>query len=99
MRTDILLDRSERKIIVATEQDVEPILERNKLLRSQPQPPRRRGDWGRHIATIPNVILVKWLNDEHARGNVGVRLFSKEFDAIVAKKLRDPEWRYLRVDR
>jgi hypothetical protein len=81
MRTDILLDRNERKNIVATEQDVEPILERNKALRNEPQ----RSDWGRHIATIPNVILVKWLNEEHARGNVGVRLFSKEFAALVAK--------------
>jgi len=95
MRTDTLLDRNERKIIVATEQDVEPILERNKALRSQPQ----RSDWSRHIATIPNVILVKWLNEEHTRGNVELRLFSKEFDAIVAEKLRDPEWRYLRVDK
>ena len=94
MRTEILLDRTERKIIVVTEQDVEPILERNKPLRSQPQ----EGDWGRHIATIPNVILVKWLNEEHARGNVQLRMFSKEFDALVAQKLSDPDWAYLRTD-
>ena len=95
METRITLDRGERLIVAETTQDVEPILERNKLLRGEPQ----TGDWGRHIATIPNVILVKWLNEEHARGNVALRLFSKEFDAVVARKLRDPEWRYLRVDR
>jgi len=99
METRVTLDRSERLIVAETMQDVEPILERNKALRSEPQPPRRRGDWGRHVATIPNVILVKWLNEEHARGNVALRLFSKEFDAVIARKLRDPEWRYLRVDK
>ena len=95
MRTDIVLDRSEQKIVVHSIQDVEPILERNKMLRSIEQ----RSDWGRHIASIPNVILVRWLNEEYARGNMGLRIFSKEFDALVAKKLNDPNWKFLRVDR
>jgi hypothetical protein len=95
METRVTLDRNERLIVAETTQDVEPILERNKALRREPQ----GSDWGRHIATIPNVILVKWLNEEHARGNLTLRLFSKEFDAVIARKLRDPEWRYLRVDR
>jgi hypothetical protein len=98
MRTKLLLDRSEQKIIAVTEQDVEPILERNHLLRSMPQPPRRRGDWGRHIATIPNVILTRWLNEEHARGNVQLRMFTREFDELVQRKLRDPDWKFLRSD-
>jgi hypothetical protein len=97
MRTQLLLDRGERKIVAVTEQDVEPILEHNKALASEPQPPRRRGDFGRHVASVPNVILVKWLNEEHARGNTGLRLFSAEFIAFVAKKLADPDWKHLRV--
>jgi hypothetical protein len=99
MRTNLLLDRTERKIIAVTEQDVEPILERNHLLRSMPQSPRRRGDWGRHVATIPNVILVRWLNEEYARGNVQLRMFTTEFDALVARKLSDPDWKFLRTDK
>jgi hypothetical protein len=99
MRTNLRLDRTERKIIAVTEQDVEPILERNHLLRSMPQPPRRRGDWGRHVATIPNVILVRWLNEEYARGNVQLRMFTTEFDALVARKLSDPDWKFLRTDK
>ena len=67
MRTDVLLDRSDRKIIAVTTQDVGPILDRNAELRAQPQ----RGDFGRHVASIPNVILVRWLNEEYARGNTG----------------------------
>lgn len=80
---------------IYSEQDVEPILERNKELRSIEQ----KSDWGRHIASIPNVILVRWLNEEYARGNTQLRMFTPEFNAIVKKKLYDPEWKYLRVDR
>jgi hypothetical protein len=89
MRTDVLLD-SAGTVIASATQDVEPILERNRQLSAQPQ----RGDL-RHLATIPNVILLKWLNEEHARGNTGLRLFTKEFDELVAKKLADPDWAYL----
>ena len=94
MRTDLLLDHSGTVIASAT-QDVEPILKRNQRLRGAPQ----TSDWGRHVATIPNVILLKWLNEEHARGNTALRLFTKEFDELVARKLADPEWKYLRTDR
>lgn len=76
-------------------QDVEPILNWNKEARRDEQ----RSDWGRHVARIPNVIYVQWLNEEHARGNTDLRLFSPEFDAIVQKKLADPDWAYLRVDK
>jgi hypothetical protein len=95
MRTDLLLDRDARKIIASTTQDVEPILERNHALRGEPQ----RSDWGRHVATIPNVILVRWLNEEYARGNTQLRIFTKEFDELVARKLEDPDWAYLRTDK
>jgi hypothetical protein len=94
MRTDVLLDRAGTVIASAT-QDVEPILERNARLRGE----RQRGDWGRQIATIPNVILLRWLNEEHARGNTGLRMFTSEFDELVARKLADPEWKFLRTDR
>lgn len=89
------LDSSEKKIIFESVQDVEPILEHNKALRGMAQ----KSDWGRHVASIPNIVLTKWLHEEHLRGNYAVRLFSEDFDKIVAKKLRDPEWAYLRVDK
>jgi len=98
METRVTLDHGEKLIVAETMQDVEPILERNKILRSTPQPPRRRGDWGRHIASIPNVIITRWLNEEWERGNTGLRPFSAEFDRLVACKLRDPDWAYLRTD-
>jgi hypothetical protein len=94
MRRAVSLDRAGTVIASAT-QDVEPILERNQNLRAEPQ----TSDWGRHVATIPNVILLKWLNEAHARGHTGLRMFTKEFDALVARKLADPDWKYLRTDR
>jgi hypothetical protein len=92
MRTFVLLDHT-GTVIASTTQDVEPILARNARLRREPQ----RGDWGRHVASIPNVVLVKWLNEEHARGNTGLRLFTREFDELVARKLADPDWAYLKT--
>ncbi|HEX5509836.1 MAG TPA: hypothetical protein VFX37_15150 [Pseudolabrys sp.] len=95
MDTRFHLDPNGRDIAIETIQDVEPILERNHELRREEQ----RSDWGRHVATIPNVLLVQWLNEAHARGHVGLQLFSDEFERIVQAKLRDPDYAYLRTDR
>jgi hypothetical protein len=89
------LDGNGKDLAIEHIQDVEPILEWNKDARRVEQ----RGDWGRHVARIPNVICVKWLDEERARGNTSLRLFTPEFDQIVQKKLDDPEWAYLRTDR
>lgn len=88
-------DASAKTFTVERVQDVEPILEHNKVLRALPQ----KSDWGRHVASIPNVLIERWLNEEHARGNRGMTFGSKEFDALITRKLRDPEWAYLRTDR
>jgi hypothetical protein len=87
-------DNSERKFLFERVQDVEDILENNKKLRTQEQ----HSDWGRHIANIPNIIMELWLNQEYERGNVGLRMFTKEFDELVARKLKDPDWAFLRTD-
>ena len=71
-------------------QDVEDIIERNKRLQNEPQ----RCDWGRHVATIPNNILLKWMLEE------GVPVFgmpAHEWDRFLRKKLNDPDWRDLRT--
>lgn len=82
-------------LVVERWQDVEPILERNKQLQTMPQ----KSDWGRHVASIPLIFYEKWLNEELARGNTTIKMFGKEMDAIVAKKLRDPDWKWLRTDK
>lgn len=94
MKTEIV-NLGKHHIGVYSEDDVEDTLERNHVLRGIPQ----KSDWGRHIGTIPAIILVKWLNEEWNRGNTKLKCFSKEFDKLVARKLEDPEWKYLRVDK
>lgn len=76
-------------------QDCTPIIEWNAQARAEEQ----RSDWGRHKARIPNVVLLQWLDEEHRRGNASLRMFTKEFDELIGRKLEDPEWFYLRVDR
>lgn len=94
MRTQII--QNGRDLTINRVQDVEPILENNKRLRAEPQ---RRDSSFRHIASIPNVIIERWLYDELRRGNTSIRWGSKEFDDLIFRKLRDPEWAYLRTDR
>jgi hypothetical protein len=93
--TFIHLDPNGRDLTVSQVQDVEPILDWNRQARAEQQ----RSDWGRHVARIPNVILVKWFDAEIARGRSDLRMFSPEFDELVRAKLQDPEWAYLRTDR
>jgi hypothetical protein len=74
---------------------VEDIVENNKALANAgPQ----RGDF-RQVASIPLNIINQWLHEEWARGNVDLRMSGPEFDALVARKLADPDWRYLRTDK
>lgn len=89
--TRILADG--QSVTVERVQDVEPIIERNKILQTIPQ----QSDWGRHVASVPNVLLEKWLNEENARGNP-VEWGTEEFYSMVERKLQDPDYRYLRTD-
>ncbi len=95
MLTQILLDSNGQDLAVEHWQDVEPILEQNKISRSLEQ----KSDCVREIADIPCVILLRWLNEEHAKGNTTITLLSAEMDRLVKKKLQDPEWAYLRTDK
>lgn len=93
--TRVKTDTTERKYHFERIQDVEPILEHNKLLRTMPQ----KSDWGRHVASIPNVIYEKWFNEYNAgRSKPDLSMFGPEFSAFVEQKLKDPDWAYLRVD-
>lgn len=95
MDVRVHLDPNGQDLAIEHVQDCDPILEWNKEARRDEQ----RSDWGRHVARIPNVVYVQWLNEEHRKGNTSLRLFTPEFDEIVAKKLNDPEWLHLRVDK
>ena len=93
MRTEIVKLAESRNVAVVSTDDIESTLERNKLLRTIEQ----KSDWGRHVATIDNVIQVMWLNEEWKRGNY-IRYLSREWDELLKRKLKDPEWANLRTD-
>ena len=91
----IHLDSNGKDLTIQHSQDCEDILNWNKEARRDEQ----RSDWGRHVARIPNVIYIRWLDDEYRKGNTNLRLFTPEFDAIVRKHLQDPDWTHLRTDK
>lgn len=76
-------------------QDIEPILEWAKDARDMEQ----RSDWGRHTHSIPNVECMKLLNEEYARGNTTLRMFSKEWDEIYERKIQSGDWDAFKVDK
>lgn len=73
---------------IAAEQDVEPILEANKAGHLAG---KQRGDI-RLVASIPAILIEKWLNEE---GFNLLTLPKREFTRIIAKKRRDPDYRWL----
>jgi hypothetical protein len=81
-------DETEDKTFISYEQDVEPILERNK--RAQNEATGRMGDMV-HVASIPSSIQLKWLI-EH-----GVDITNKDHMPRVARLLNSSEYRYLKV--
>lgn len=95
MERKLFIDEGEKRLTFVNVQDVEPILDLNKAQRSEEQ----HSDWGRRIARIPNTIMLQWFYAEHAKGNTSLQMYSEEFDRIVARKLDDPDWAYLRTDK
>lgn len=95
VQTSLHIDESAANFTFKRSQDVEDIIEANKVDQSVSQ----RSDWGRLKARIPNIFLEQWLNEEYRRGNVNLRLFTPEFDKLIDRKLQDPDWRFLRTDK
>jgi hypothetical protein len=95
MSVETFLRLAGRDLIVQSYQDVEDIIEDNKRWKNAG---KQTGPW-RKTSTIPNNIILQWLNEEWERGNTTIRLFSEEFRRLVQRKLRDPDWAYLRTDK
>jgi hypothetical protein len=95
MERKLYIDEGERCLTFVNVQDVEPILDLNKENRSEDQ----HSDWGRHTHRIPNIVLLNWFYDEHRKGNTTLQMYSPEWDRLVAKKLQDPDYAYLKVEK
>ena len=81
-------DETEDRTILRYEEDVEPLLDRNKELENH----HSSGPMGEmcHVASIPVSVQLKWFVDK------GVDVLNPDHKQAVAKLLDDPEWRYLK---
>lgn len=79
-------------LVLASEQDCTALLDRNKALANDSDRTRKgiKEDWW-HYATIPNVIIEKWLIED------GISVFKKEHAKRVFQKLNSPEYKYLKT--
>lgn len=80
--------REDGKLVVEHVQDVEPYLERNKRWANGGN--RQRGGELTKVASIPNVVVMKWMR-------MGVNLYDKNDQKKVAALLNSPEYRYLKT--
>lgn len=79
------------KLSVRTQQDVSPVLERNKALQNDDDYKRQGIKQGFfHAATIPMEVVHKWMAE-------GINIFDKNATAAVKRKLNDPEYAHLRT--
>jgi hypothetical protein len=89
--TGVSYDPVDDVLTVVNQQDCEPTIELNKKLYNdgtEGYGPTR--EW-RRVASIPNIILEKWLKEE------GIRYWDSEDTHKLAAKLDDPEWKFLRT--
>ena len=85
-------DHASGTFTVGSIQDVGPLLERNKTLQLDTDYSKKgiKKDWW-HYASIPNVIIEKWLNED------GINVYNKDHTKAVYKKLNDPAYKYLKT--
>lgn len=70
--------------------DVEPALEWNKTLQNTPQ----KTESFHHIASIPAIVIEKWMQES---GAPLLSMPAHEFQRFIRRKLRDPEWMWLKT--
>lgn len=81
-------DDGEDRVVYKRFQDVEPLLDMNKRLQASPWS-RKETMW--HAASIPNIIVEKWLRE------LGVNVLRRDHWPAVRKLLNSNEYRYLRA--
>ena len=74
---------------VVSMQDVSYLIEHNKRLQNDTPRVLKADFWPE--AFIPDIISLKWLQEE------GLNIFDKNAKRQLARKLNDPDWRFLRT--
>lgn len=83
------IDNHDGTYTVASHQDVAPFLDRNKALANANDGYNRTRDM-RRLASIPNIVLMQWLNEA---GSMEILRDPK----FLSRKLNDPDYLYLRT--
>ena len=92
------IDRDDGKTVIRTQQDVEPIIEANKLGQTSGHDGYSHDRSMRHVAEIPVNIINKWMKDDGKLPSYFFQTMGKhEKAAYIRKKLADPNWAYLKA--
>lgn len=87
------------KIITKSSQDIGVILEANK--RDQNDSDFNNGYTPegdmKHVARVPLVVWQHWWKDECKRRGKQIPIYGKEMQAVIRKKLNDPDNKFLRT--
>lgn len=72
--------------------DVEPVLERNKILANDTESTRKgiKNDWW-FYGHIPDILIEKWRTEE------GIDVFNRNHEKRVWQKINSPEYRFLKT--
>lgn len=89
--TGLGYDPIDDELTLISEQDCQPTIELNKKLYNDGTDGYGETREWRRAASIPNIILEKWLKEE------GIRWWDSEDAPKLMAKLDDPEWRFLRT--
>ncbi|MGE0652251.1 MAG: hypothetical protein AB7P12_10940 [Alphaproteobacteria bacterium] len=84
-------DAAADRTVIETVQDVAPVLERNRALQNADDRGWTRSRDLRRAATIPDIIILKWRNEE------GIDVFDPDHWPAVKRKLNSSEYRWLRT--
>ena len=83
----VTYDDTDKTVTYAQYQDVNPILENNKRLQGE-NPYNQAKDW-RRVASIPNIVMLKWLRED---GISPLQYFrnTKAYSKWLRGKIYDP---------
>ena len=92
METYLVFNDSEpTKFQIHHRQPVTDLLESNKTLQNDPDYKKKGIKIGwHHVANIPDIVQMQWLKE-------GIDVMNKDHLPAVLRKLRDPQYRYLRT--
>lgn len=91
LKSVVVHDEMEDKLIVSHTQDVSSVIDQNKKLAAQKDKHAKWGDWDR-VASIPAVVVLEWMNE-----GINVMAPTEDDRRKIKMKLNSPEYAYLRT--